>query len=75
MSRSLGQTKTQAHSMGNRGYKHHALLPISTARPTLLDTDYVATPIRSEGVMLYSFANGNDFLEFSDRYGAQKLND
>jgi hypothetical protein len=72
---SLGLTKTQAHSMNNRGYKHHALLPINMARPALLDTDYIATPIRDEGVMLYSFAIGSDFVEFTDRYGARKLDD
>lgn len=73
MSRNLGLTKTQAHSMGNRGYRHHAILPVAMARPTLLDTDYIATPVRDEGVMLYSFANPQDFIEFKERYGAQQV--
>ena len=69
----LGLTRTQAHSVSNRGYKHHALLPINVARPTLADVDYIASPIRDEGVMLYSFSNPNDFTEFRDRFGAEAL--
>lgn len=73
MSRNLGLTKTQAHSKQNQGYKHHATLPINRARPTLQNVDYVATPIRDEGQMLYSFANPDDFLQFVQDYGAEKL--
>lgn len=69
----LGLTRTQAHSQGNRGYKHHAMLPINMARPTLLDTDYIATPIADEGVMLYSFAAPGDYTSFMENYGAEGL--
>jgi len=73
MSRNLGLTKTQAHSMQNRGYKHHALMPINRARPSLQGVDYVATPIREEGHMLYSFANPQDYTQFVADYGAEHL--
>lgn len=69
----LGLTRTQANSASNRGYKHHAILPINMARPTLADVDYIAVPIREEGVMLYAFANPNDVSEFKNNYGAEAL--
>lgn len=71
-SHQLGLTRTQAHSKGNRGYKHHAILPVNMSRPTL-DADYVATPIAAEGVMLYSFANPADYTSFIEKYGAEGL--
>lgn len=73
MSRHLGQTKTQAHSLKNRGYKHFAVLPINQARPTLANVDYVATPIRDEGQMLYSFSRPEDFTQFLNDYGGVQL--
>lgn len=69
----LGRTKTQAHSMKNKGYPHHVLMPVNQARAVLAGVSYIATPIAEEGVSLYSFATPDDARSFAAEYGGEPL--